>query len=119
VPELAIGFFWGDPFAMTVNDPTVLSISMAQVVKFQNVSRTEPAVDVGEDILPMSCLDPAHRVQSRMGASHSVQASVPQSEYCHERTTVRNRGILLRAHLSDAMQLPCSHQSLCSLGIDL
>ena len=31
---MAIGFFWGEPFTKTVNDPNILIITMDEIIKY-------------------------------------------------------------------------------------
>lgn len=40
-PEMAIAFFWGEPFSKTINDPNILTITMDEVVKYQDVSKDD------------------------------------------------------------------------------
>lgn len=44
---MAIAFFWGnDKFEYTINDPTIFSITMQQLTKFQDISAGEVKADV-------------------------------------------------------------------------
>jgi hypothetical protein len=37
LPDVAVAFFFGDPFAKTINDPSTLTITMQQIIKYQDV----------------------------------------------------------------------------------
>ncbi|CAK63901.1 unnamed protein product (macronuclear) [Paramecium tetraurelia] len=51
LPDIAFGYFFGDPFTKTINDPSIFYFEMFQVTKFQDVSKK----DVKTQIPLQSC----------------------------------------------------------------
>lgn len=46
LPNVAIAFFLGDPFSTTINDPTIFSITMQQMTKYQDVTKEDTHIDI-------------------------------------------------------------------------
>jgi hypothetical protein len=40
-PEMAIAFFWGEPFTKTINDPNIFTLTMDEVTKYKDVSKDD------------------------------------------------------------------------------
>ena len=43
---MAIAFFWGDPFAATINDPKSFTITMQLMTKYKNVSKNDTTLQI-------------------------------------------------------------------------
>ncbi|CAD8202077.1 unnamed protein product [Paramecium octaurelia] len=59
LPDIAFGYFYGDPFSKTINDPSIFYFQMVQVTKFQDVSKKDiktqiPLKSCNPDWIPTS-----------------------------------------------------------------
>jgi hypothetical protein len=46
LPNMAFAFFLGEPFTETINDPRMFTLSMQQVYKYRNVSKSDKKVEI-------------------------------------------------------------------------
>jgi hypothetical protein len=44
LPDVALAFFFGDPFSQTINDPNIFTITMQQITKHQDVRLNDDTI---------------------------------------------------------------------------